>query len=73
MVSQCHTAYGRRAGFKNAGEMLLWLKKQSITVEEAKGLGEEELEGRIVVGEFVDRILPPLTEMVQAVAKEAKK
>ncbi|MGB9134456.1 MAG: thiamine pyrophosphate-dependent enzyme [Candidatus Bathyarchaeia archaeon] len=73
VMSQCHTAYGRRAGFKNAGEMLLWLKKRSVTVEEAKGLSEEELEGKIVVGEFVDRALPPLTEMVQAMLKEAKK
>jgi 2-oxoglutarate ferredoxin oxidoreductase subunit beta len=73
VMSQCHTAYGRRAGFKNAGEMLLWLKKQSITVEEAKRLGKEGLEGKIVVGEFVDKALPPLTDMIQAMLKEAKK
>jgi 2-oxoglutarate ferredoxin oxidoreductase subunit beta len=73
VMSQCPTAYGRRAGFKNAGEMLLWMKKQSVAVEEAKGLSETELEGKIVVGEFVDRKLSPLTEMVQAMLKEAKK
>ena len=73
VVSQCHTAFGRRAGFKNAGEMLLWLKKQSVTVEEAKKLNEKELEGKIVVGEFVDKALPPLTEMIQATLEKAKK
>lgn len=72
-VSQCPTAYGRRAGFKNAGEMLLWLKKQSVTIEEAEKLTEKELEEKIVVGEFVTRTLPPLTEMIKAVSKKAKK
>ena len=71
VMSQCPTAYGRRAGFKNAGEMLVWLKKQSVPVEEAKDLSEKELEGKIVVGEFVNRDLPPLTEMVRATMKEA--
>ncbi|MFQ6068300.1 MAG: thiamine pyrophosphate-dependent enzyme [Candidatus Bathyarchaeia archaeon] len=71
-VSQCPTSYGRRLGFKNAGEMLLWLKKQSVTIEEAEKLPEEELEEKIVVGEFVAKTRPPLTEMVHAVLKEAK-
>ncbi len=73
VVSQCPTAYGRRAGFKNAGEMLTWMKTQSITTEEAKELTERESEGKLVVGEFISRSLPSLTEMVQAVLKEAKK
>lgn len=72
-VSQCPTAYGRRVGFKNAGEMLLWLKEQSVTIEEAEKLTEKELEGKIVVGEFVAKSLPTLTENIQAVLKEAKK
>lgn len=72
-VSQCPTAHGRRVGFKNAGEMLLWLKRQSMTVEEAAKLTEKELEGNIVVGEFVAKTLPTLSERVQAVLKEAKR
>ncbi len=72
-VSQCPTAYGRRVGFKNAGEMLRWLKRQSVTIEETDGLTEEELKERIVVGEFAARSFPTLTERVQAVLKKAKK
>jgi len=72
-VSQCPTAYGRRVGFKNAGEMLLWLKKQSATTEEAEKLTEKELEEKIVVGEFVYKTFPPLTENIRAISKEAKK
>lgn len=73
VVSQCPTIYGRHVGFKSAGEMLLWLKKQSVTIGEAEGLTEKELEEKIVVGEFVSKTLPTLTEMVRAVLKEAKK
>jgi len=73
VVSQCPTAYGRRVGFKNAGEMLLWLKKQSVTIAEAEKLTERELEDKIVVGEFVSKTYPTLTEKLQAVLKEAKK
>ncbi|UCB60586.1 MAG: 2-oxoacid:ferredoxin oxidoreductase subunit beta, partial [Candidatus Bathyarchaeota archaeon] len=71
-VSQCPTAYGRRAGFKNAGEMLRWLRKQSMTLAEAKERPEDQ-EGRIVVGEFETKVLPTLTERIQAVLTKAKK
>jgi 2-oxoglutarate ferredoxin oxidoreductase subunit beta len=72
VLSQCHTAYGRRAGFKNAGEMLLWLKKQSVTVEEAQGLSAAQREGKIIVGEFVHQTRPPLTATVRMMLEEAK-
>ena len=73
VVSQCPTAYGRRAGFKNAGEMLLWLKEQSVTFDEAEQLSERELEEKIIVGEFASRILPTLSERIQTVLRKAKK
>jgi 2-oxoglutarate ferredoxin oxidoreductase subunit beta len=72
VLSQCPTAFGRRAGFKNAGEMVLWLKKQSISIDEAKALSDEEILGRIVVGEFVERSNPTLSERLQAIIKEVK-
>lgn len=73
VVSQCPTAYGRRAGFKDAGEMLKWFKENAITVEQAKKLSEREIEGKIVVGEFVERKIPTLTEHVYAIIREAQK
>jgi hypothetical protein len=36
-------------------------------------MDEEKLAGKIVVGEFIRRKLPTLTENVYAVLKEAKK
>jgi 2-oxoglutarate ferredoxin oxidoreductase subunit beta len=72
VVTQCPVAYGRRAGFKDVGEMLRHFKESSIPVEQASAMREEELEGRIIVGEFVLRKRPTLVEMVRHMMKEAK-
>jgi 2-oxoglutarate ferredoxin oxidoreductase subunit beta len=72
-VTQCPTAYGRRAGFKNIGEMLKYFKENSVPVEKAKRMSEEELERKIVVGELVHRERPTLVEAVYSVLEEAKK
>ena len=72
-VSQCPTAFGRRRGFKDAGEMLRWLKNQSIPIKEAEALSPPGLGEKIAVGEFHRRIArPSLTESIQKVIKEAK-
>jgi 2-oxoglutarate ferredoxin oxidoreductase subunit beta len=72
VVTHCPTAYGRRAGFKDIGEMLKYFKENAITVEQAEKLSPEELERRIVVGEFVSRRRTTLVEAVYAMMKEAK-
>lgn len=72
-VSQCPTAFGRRVGFKNAVEMVRWLKENSIPLEQAEKLNEEDLTAKIVVGEFVQRQRPTLTETVSSKIKEAQK
>jgi len=71
-TSQCQTAYGRRAGFKNAGEMLKWFKENAIPIEQAEKMDEESLTGKIVVGEFVQRQRPTLVETVYKMIEEAK-
>ncbi|MFQ6064350.1 MAG: thiamine pyrophosphate-dependent enzyme [Candidatus Bathyarchaeia archaeon] len=72
-VSQCPTAFGRRVGLKTAADMLRWFKENSVTLKEAEETAEEELMGKIVVGEFVHRQLPTLTDTVYDVIREAKK
>ena len=72
VVTQCHTAYGRRAGFKDIGEMLKYYRENAVTAEQAEKMSEEELETKIVVGEFVRRKRPTLVETVYAIIKEAK-
>lgn len=73
VVSQCPTAYGRRAGFKDVKEMLQWFKNNSITREEAEKMEEKDLANKIVVGEFVRRRMPTFTENLQEIMREAVK
>ena len=72
VVTQCPTAYGRRAGFKDVGEMLKYFKESAVSVQQAEKLSEEELERKIIVGEFGWRKRPTLVEAVYAMIKEAK-
>jgi 2-oxoglutarate ferredoxin oxidoreductase subunit beta len=71
-VTHCPTAYGRRAGFKDIGEMLKYYKENAVSPQQAEKMSEEELERKIVVGEFVHRERPTLVETVYAVIEEAK-
>ncbi|MEM3549488.1 MAG: thiamine pyrophosphate-dependent enzyme [Candidatus Bathyarchaeia archaeon] len=73
VVSQCPTAYGRRMGFKDAGEMVKWFRENSITKMEAEKLGEEAVKTKIVVGEFIQRKRPTLVENIYNLIREAHK
>lgn len=66
VVTQCPTAYGRRVGFKDIGEMIKWFKENSILVSDAEKMREEELEGKIVIGEFIQRNRPGFVECIHA-------
>jgi 2-oxoglutarate ferredoxin oxidoreductase subunit beta len=72
-VSQCPTAFGRRAGFRDAGEMLKWFKDNAVPLEQAEKLSEEELTRKLVVGEFVQRQRPTLVNTVYKTIEEAQK
>ncbi|MGB9853501.1 MAG: thiamine pyrophosphate-dependent enzyme [Candidatus Bathyarchaeales archaeon] len=72
-VSQCPTAYGRRIGFRNAGEMIKWFRENAIPIEQAEKLDEDGLSRKIVVGEFVERKRPTLVEAVYRIIEEAQK
>ena len=72
VISQCPTAFGRRAGFKDAGEMLKWFKDSAIPIEHAEKLSEEEQTGKIVIGEFAHRQRPTLVQTVYKTIEEAQ-
>jgi len=72
-VSQCPTAFGRRAGFKTAVDMLRWFKENSVLIQQAKKMAESNLAGKIMVGEFARRELPSFTDTLYETIKEARK
>jgi len=73
VLSQCPTAYGRKAGFRKVGEMLRWFTENAISVRQAEKIGEKELERNIVIGEFVDRRRPTIVENIYAMIEEVQR
>jgi 2-oxoglutarate ferredoxin oxidoreductase subunit beta len=72
VVTHCPTAYGRRAGFKDLGEMLRYFKENAVTIEQAEKMRPEDLEKKIVIGEYVSKKRTTLVEAVSAMMKGAK-
>lgn len=72
ILSHCPTAYGRKVGFKDSGEMLKWFKNEAISVQNVKN-GDQVLQDRIVIGEFMGRSRPTLVENYYAMLKEVQK
>ena len=73
VVSQCPTAFGRRVGLKTAKDMLRWFKENSIPLHEAEKMTEKQLVGKIVVGQFMRREAPTLSETLYEIIREAAK
>jgi 2-oxoglutarate/2-oxoacid ferredoxin oxidoreductase subunit beta len=55
VISQCPTYYGRKNRMKSPIEMIQRMKDESILKKKAENLSLEELEGKIVVGEFQNK------------------
>jgi 2-oxoglutarate ferredoxin oxidoreductase subunit beta len=72
-ASPCPTAFGRRVGFKDVAEMARWFKDNSVPLERAEDMTPEERGNKIVVGEYVSKEIPTLTENVYKILKEAQK
>lgn len=53
-ICDCPTLYGKNNKLGDATAMLKLQKEASITIEKAQQLSEEELIGKIVVGEFIN-------------------
>jgi 2-oxoglutarate ferredoxin oxidoreductase subunit beta len=71
VVTQCPPIFGRRVGMDEGVKMLRWFRENSIPVTKAKEMGEKELLGKIVVGEFVNIEKPGLLRNIQAVRERA--
>jgi len=72
-ASPCPTAFGRRVGFKDIAEMARWFKDNSVPLEQAEEMTPEMRRNKIVVGEYVSREIPTLTENIYEMLKEAQK
>jgi 2-oxoglutarate ferredoxin oxidoreductase subunit beta len=51
-ISPCPTQFGRRNRLDTPKDLLRFVEEKCISKEEAEGLSSEELEGKIITGEF---------------------
>ena len=72
IVSQCPTFYGRQNRIGDGPAMMRWLRANSISIKEAAGLSKDKLEGKIVVGEFLDIEKPEYVATMHAIAERAR-
>lgn len=54
-VSPCPTHYGKNNKMNNSVEMLKWMRSNSVSVNQAKNMSEEELMGKMVTGVITNR------------------
>ncbi|WGS63916.1 2-oxoacid:ferredoxin oxidoreductase subunit beta [Marinitoga aeolica] len=52
ILSNCHTYFGRYNGMSKPAQFMEYFKKNVVTLSKAKNMPHEELEGKIVIGEF---------------------
>ena len=71
VITQCPVQYGRKTGSGSAVQMMREYKEKSISPKEASKLSEEKLQGRIVVGELVDKVKPEMVEEIMKMKKRA--
>jgi 2-oxoglutarate ferredoxin oxidoreductase subunit beta len=69
-VSYCHTTFGRLNKIPSPVDMMRQLKDQSVNVEAARNMSDEERQSKIVRGVLVDRNLPEyVTEYDRVIAR----
>jgi 2-oxoglutarate ferredoxin oxidoreductase subunit beta len=66
IVSSCHTQYGRRNKRRTPIENINFFKENSVAFEKSKTMTREELEGKIIIGEFVNKDVPEYTDQYLA-------
>jgi 2-oxoglutarate ferredoxin oxidoreductase subunit beta len=70
VITQCPVQYGKKTGSGSAVQMMKEYKERSILVKEAAKLSKDELHGRIVVGELVDKEAPEMLEEINRMKKK---
>lgn len=70
VISQCPVYYGRYNEAQSPAEMLRWQKENSVSVTAAASMTPEELKGKIVIGELVNKQEPEfVTEYLKTIER----
>lgn len=70
VLSQCPTYFGRKNRMRTPVEMLKWMKENSINRRKALRMEPKELDGKIIVGDFVREEKEELTTVIYDLIEE---
>lgn len=72
IISQCPVSYGKMVGKRTASDFLRLYKESSINIKKAASMKTEELENKIIIGEFVDQEREEFTEALRKINKRVQ-
>jgi 2-oxoglutarate ferredoxin oxidoreductase subunit beta len=72
-ISPCPTHFGRNNKMRQPAQMLKWINENSVTVRQAEKMTAEQLEGKLVIGKFVDREQEDYSTKYQKLIEKAQK
>lgn len=55
VVAQCPTLFGRLNRMPTANNQIEWIKSRTVSRDKAEKMSDDELEGKVVTGIFIDR------------------
>jgi len=70
VISQCPTYFGRKNKLRTPVDMMRWMKDSSVNKRKADQMSSEELEGKIVVGEFANAPHPECSQEIYNLIEE---
>ncbi|HSO25670.1 MAG TPA: 2-oxoacid:ferredoxin oxidoreductase subunit beta, partial [Methanobacteriaceae archaeon] len=70
VISQCPTYFGRKNKLRTPVDMMRWMKDSSVNKRKADQMSAEELEGKIVVGEFANEPHPEFSQELYNLIEE---
>lgn len=74
VISQCPTNFGKRNKMGSPYDMLMMQKEMAVTVQQAQSMSEEELKGKVLIGELVNRTdRKPFDEVYYEMVQKALK
>lgn len=63
IISSCHTQFGRKNNRRTPVDNINFFKNNSVPLAKAQAMSPEDLEGKIVTGEFAKREAPEYTDL----------
>jgi len=72
VVAHCHTQYGRLNRMGSAVQMMEWQRDHAVTMEKAKGMKEEELKDKFLIGVLADHEKPVFQDEYEKVRRRAQ-